>query len=175
MDMDMDMDSSSSATSMPMIMTFQTQRATALYAAAWTPRSPAAYAGTCIFLIALAAIWRLLHAAGHQLERRWHDRAVRRRYVVLADDGNGAGGTGGTGDASAREKRPGTTSSGDGEGEGDDERSAEATLTTRGVDERVRVVRTAVLRRGEVAAWRVSTDVPRAGLLVVQAGVGYLL
>ena len=53
-------------------------------------------------------------------------------------------------------------------------KSEEGVLTTRGVDEGVRVVSTA--GRGiELQPWRLSTDLPRACLFTVQAGVSYLL
>ena len=59
-------------------------------------------------------------------------------------------------------------------GFGDAEKTEEALLTARGVEERVRVLRTS--RRGiETQPWRFSTDLPRACVFVVQAGVGYLL
>ena len=88
------------------------------------------------------------------LESRWHDKAVKRRYVVLA------------GETSAeREKQLGLAGG---------EKTEEATLTVRGLDERVRVVRSS--RRGvETQPWRFSTDLPRACVFTIQAGVGYLL
>ena len=55
-----------------------------------------------------------------------------------------------------------------------DDKSDQATLTTRGLDENVRVVR---MPRQKVQGtpWRFSTDLPRACIFTVQAGVGYLL
>jgi copper transporter 1 len=66
---------SSTASSMPMAsssttmmgmssmaMTFFTATSTPLYSMAWTPSSSGQYAGTCIFLIAFAAIFRALLA-----------------------------------------------------------------------------------------------------------------
>lgn len=41
-----------------MKMTFFTSTSTPLYSDAWTPASTGAYAGTCIFLIALAVLFR---------------------------------------------------------------------------------------------------------------------
>lgn len=41
-----------------MSMTFFTATDTPLYSDAWTPKSTGAYAGTCIFLIALAVLFR---------------------------------------------------------------------------------------------------------------------
>jgi hypothetical protein len=43
-----------------MAMTFFTSTATPLFSMAWTPNSAGQYAGTCVFLIALAAIFRAL-------------------------------------------------------------------------------------------------------------------
>lgn len=54
------------------------------------------------------------------------------------------------------------------------EKGDEAVLTTRGMDEKVRVLRTKA-RGLEGAPWRFSTDLPRACIFTVQAGVGYLL
>lgn len=45
-----------------MAMTFFAASTTPLFAAAWTPRTAAQYAGTCIFLIAFAAVFRALLA-----------------------------------------------------------------------------------------------------------------
>lgn len=45
-----------------MAMTFFTSTMTPLYSMAWTPSSTGSYAGTCIFLIAFAAIFRALLA-----------------------------------------------------------------------------------------------------------------
>jgi copper transporter 1 len=50
----------------------------------------------------------------------------------------------------------------------------EAILTSRGLNEKVRVV-TAKSRSKETAPWRISTDVPRACIYTLQAGLGYLL
>ncbi|KAJ4299998.1 hypothetical protein N0V90_005246 [Kalmusia sp. IMI 367209] len=47
---------------MTMAMTFFTSTTTPLFSSAWTPTSTGQYAGTCIFLIAFAAIFRALLA-----------------------------------------------------------------------------------------------------------------
>lgn len=139
---------------MGMNMVFTTSTHTTLFSNAWTPHSSAAYAGTCIFLAVLAIISRMLQSYRHLLEIRFHDKAVKRRYIVL---------NGETAEQREKQTRVGET-----------EVSAEATLTTQGVDERVRVLRTS--RRGvETQPWRFSTDLPRACLFTVQAGIGYLL
>ncbi|KAE9364461.1 hypothetical protein N431DRAFT_496960 [Stipitochalara longipes BDJ] len=60
--------SSSSSSDMTMMgmesmaMTFFTSRNTPLYSMSWTPSSTGQYAGTCIFLIAFATIFRALLA-----------------------------------------------------------------------------------------------------------------
>lgn len=137
-----------------MSMVFTTDHSTPLFSSAWTPTSTGGYAGTCIFLIVLAIISRLLQCYRHTLESKWHDKAMKRRYIVLAGE---------TGEQ--REKQLGLINA---------EKSEEATLTTRGLDERVKVLRSS---RGGVATqpWRFSTDLPRACVFTVQAGVGYLL
>ena len=147
----MNMDGPSSGS---MSMVFTTSHNTPLFSSQWTPTSRGSYAGTCIFLVILAIISRILQSYRHLLEMRFHDKAVKRRYIVVAGE-----------TADRREKQLNVT---------DTEISDEATLTTRGVDERVRVVRAS--RRGaETQPWRFSTDLPRACLFTVQAGVGYLL
>lgn len=144
--------SDSSGMSMSMSMVFTTDHSTPLYSSQWTPTSTGSYAGTCIFLIVLAIISRLLQAYRHVLEVKWHDKAVQRRYIVLA------------GDSPEQRERQAVNS----------EKHEEATLTARGVDERVKVLRTS--RTGiETQPWRFSTDLPRACIFTVQAGVSYLL
>lgn len=62
--MDMDMDSSSSMmmTSADMAMVFFQSVTTPLYSITWTPQGQGSYAGTCIFLIVLALVHRVLIA-----------------------------------------------------------------------------------------------------------------
>ncbi|KAL5118440.1 hypothetical protein ACEQ8H_003616 [Pleosporales sp. CAS-2024a] len=54
--------STSSGMAMAMDMTFFTSSKTPLFSTAWTPTSAGQYAGTCIFLIIFAAIFRALLA-----------------------------------------------------------------------------------------------------------------
>lgn len=54
------------------------------------------------------------------------------------------------------------------------EKKEEAVLTVRGLDEKVRVVRSHK-RSKETTAWRLSVDLPRALIFTLQAGVAYLL
>ncbi|KAI9838914.1 MAG: hypothetical protein M1819_004122 [Sarea resinae] len=151
--MSMPMASSTSSTSASMDNTMQTtfftSHSTPLYSLSWHPQTTGTYAGTCIFLIVLASIFRLLLAAKHVCEQRWLDDAMQRRYIVVADA---------TPEAERVARDP------DGK---------EATLiSARGVEESVRVVK----RKGRgVTPWRITVDGPRALLVVVIAGVGYLL
>ncbi|KAI1133987.1 Ctr copper transporter family-domain-containing protein [Hypoxylon sp. FL0543] len=63
--MDTGMDSSSSImmTSAEMAMVFFQSVTTPLYSSTWTPQGQGSYAGTCIFLIVLALVHRILIAA----------------------------------------------------------------------------------------------------------------
>ncbi|KAK6007615.1 hypothetical protein QM012_004429 [Aureobasidium pullulans] len=148
-----DMSSMSGMGSMSMV--FTTVHNTPLYSKAWTPTSTGAYAGTCIFLIVLAILSRLLQAWRHTLEQNFHDRAMNRRYVVVRGEREG-------------EQAPD-------ESEAAKESSEkQAILTSRGLDEKVRVI-TASSRSKETTPWRISTELPRACVYTLQAGLGYLL
>jgi copper transporter 1 len=160
--MDMAMSSATSAAASTgmsamgsMSMVFTTVHNTPLYSKAWTPTTTGAYAGTCIFLVVLAILSRLLQAWRHTLEQKFHDRAMQRRYIVVRGEQEG-------------DQFPD-------ESEAAKEKSEQqAILTSRGLDERVRVV-TAKSRSKETAPWRISTDLPRACIYTLQAGLGYLL
>ena len=144
----------SSGSGMSMTMVFNTAQNTPLYSSAWTPASTGAYAGTCIFLIILAVISRFLHAYRHRLEQKWHDKAMNRRYIMVA------------GQTEADRERQAVGKGG--------EKTEEAVLTANGLDERVKVVRST--RRGlESKPWRLSTDLPRATFFTVDSGLRYLL
>ncbi|KAG5987297.1 hypothetical protein E4U52_007718 [Claviceps spartinae] len=137
---------------MPMLMSmaFQTNPSTPLYTSSWTPQSPGAYAGTCIFLIFLAITARLLLAARTLQEARWLDEALQRRYVVAQ------------GQTSLSEMMAHEVPAG----------AMKMALSANGVEEAVVVV----ARRGcEVRPWRVSVDPLRAVMDTVIVGVGYLL
>ena len=137
-----------------MSMVFTNDHNTPLFSSQWMPTTTGAYAGTCIFLAVLGIISRLLLAYRNILEVKWHDKAVKRRYVVIAGE-----------TTEQREKQLGLA---------DPEKTEEATLTVRGVDERVRVLRAS--RRGiETQPWRFSTDLPRACIYTGFAGINYLL
>ena len=148
------MSSGGSSDSASMSMTtmdvvFFTSTSTPLYSSAWEPKSTGAYAGTCIFLIVLAVIFRSLLAGKRILEHRWRDKELNRRYVSVR------------GLPTEAERI-----NADGEGKN-------ATLVSeRGVEEHVRVVRR---HKRSVTPWRFGVDLPRAAYVTVIAGVGYLL
>lgn len=149
MDMHTHSTSSSSASSMSMMSIFQISSSTPLYSTSWTPTGTGSYAGTCIFLIVLATIFRGLMAGKHILEHHWLDTELKRRYVSVR--------------GKPTESESIST---------DSEAKTGTLITERGVEEHVRVVRRT--RHGG-AAWRFSVDLPRAAYVTVMAGVGYLL
>ena len=150
----MDMDSSSGSMGHSMPMAFTNDHSTPLFSAQWAPSTAGEYAGTCIFLVVLAIISRMLVAYHHIIEAKWHDRAVNRRYISVAGENN------------ADRERQALPAS---------EKNDEATLTIRGLDEKVKVIRTPTHAGVHITPWRLSTDLPRACIFTVQAGVGYLL
>jgi Ctr copper transporter family len=75
------MDMSSTGTMTQMMMVFNTAIATPLYSISWTPSTTAQYAGTCVFLIVLAVIFRGLLAFKSVLERKWLVAELNRLYV----------------------------------------------------------------------------------------------
>jgi hypothetical protein len=131
-----------------MSMTFFTSSSTPLYSTQWTPKSTGAYAGTCIFIILLAALYRGSFKLLAFLEHRWLESAMKRRYVVVAD------------------KTPIS------ECVSSDTDSKTAVLSANGVEENVRVVQSPMQH---VQPWRFSVDLPRALIYTCIAGVGYLL
>lgn len=133
-----------------MSMTFFSAQDTPLFSTQWTPMSSGAYAGTCIFLIILSFILRALFAFKHYLELRWVKQAFARRYIYVAD------------------KTPVA------EQVAQDADSKEGVLTVNGVDQSVKLME-ARKHIAHVHPWRFSTDLPRAALVTVIAGVGYLL
>ncbi|KAK5099223.1 hypothetical protein LTS08_005803 [Lithohypha guttulata] len=148
----MDMSSSSSSSdsmSMTMQMVFTNAHDTPLYSSSWTPRTTGQYAATCIFLIFLGLAFRGLLAAKHVIEIHWSAKARNRRYVLVR----------------------GRTSE-SGRIENDPDAKEGSLVTAQGVEERVKVVKTA---KQPTIPFRLSVDVPRAVLTLVIAGVGYLL
>jgi hypothetical protein len=134
-------------TSMPMV--FTNDHSTPLFSSQWTPTTAEGYAGTCIFLIALAVISRGLSVWRHAMEIRWHEQ----RYAPIADD-----------QISDREKQCDYAA----------EKSDEVVLITHERDERVQTSRISHHSSRSIP-WRLGTDLPRACIFVLQAGVGYLL
>ncbi|KAF2465901.1 Ctr copper transporter-like protein [Lindgomyces ingoldianus] len=131
-----------------MSMGFFSATNTPLYSTSWTPSSAGAYAGTCIFLIILAILYRGGFTLKHHLDLKWAESSLKRRYVVVAD------------------KTPVA------EQVASDTNSTTGILTTNGVEERVRVVQAPA---SHIQPWRFSVDLPRAAVMTVIAGVGYLL
>jgi solute carrier family 31 (copper transporter), member 1 len=148
--METDSTTSASSSSMSMMtMAFFTSTDTPLYSSSWTPTSAGAYAGTCIFLIILAIILRAIFTLKAFLEARAIESALKRRYVVVEGE------NGGLADKVAS-----------------DANSTTGILTTNGVAENVRLVQAPVKR---IQPWRFSVDLPRALVMTVAAGIGYLL
>lgn len=131
-----------------MAMTFFTSYATPLYSDFWTPATIGGYAGTCIFIIMLATIFRALLAVKAWQETAWMDKEFNRRYVAVAG------------------KLPKS------EQIAQDSDSKRMILTENGVEEEVMVIK----KRGvEARPWRLTVDPLRAAMDTVIAGVGYLL
>jgi len=144
----MDRGSSNMTTTMSMMSVFQNSMTTPLYSTMWTPSTTGTYAATCIFLIVLAIIFRLLLAGKAYAESRWLDAELRRRYVVVA------------GKAPLKESLS------------QDSLAKHVTLTENGVEEDVAVV---AKKYTYVRPWRLSVDPLRALIDMAIAGVGYLL
>jgi hypothetical protein len=106
-----------------------------------------AYAGTCIFLIVLAIIFRFLIAFKAVLEERWIDDELNRRYVVIRK-------------LNTKERIS------------SDSDSQIVLLTENGVEKDVMVVRKHI--KGTMP-WSVTTDGPRAVIDTAIAGILYLL
>jgi hypothetical protein len=106
------------------------------------------YAGTCIFLIILATIFRALLAVKAWKEAAWIDAEFNRRYVTVA----------------GKQPKAERISS--------DSDSKRMILSENGVEEDVIVVKK---RSMGVRPWRITTDPVRAVMDTIIAGVGYLL
>jgi solute carrier family 31 (copper transporter), member 1 len=139
-----DMGGMSSMGMMP--MAFMSGTGSPLYSASWMPMTTGAYAGTCIFLIVLAMLFRTGFAFKNRLERHWSSAEETRRYVIRG--------------------KPEPDSDGD---------STRARLVSQdgSATEDVKIVKSAL--HSKPPLWRLSTDFPRAFLVTVLAGVGYLL
>lgn len=128
---------------------FSNRQDTSLYSLSWTPTTSGQYAGTCIFLVILAIISRLLVAFKVAVERKWLSIALNRRYVVVA----------------GRKQEADSSNS-------DPDSIDTALLTTQGAQENVKVVRR--VSHGP-QPWRFSVDLPRALLFLCIIAVNYLL
>ncbi|KAM5443186.1 hypothetical protein MferCBS31731_001503 [Microsporum ferrugineum] len=148
----------SSDPNMAMAMVFQNIPATPLFTLNWTPRSSGAYAGTCIFLIVLGVVARVLLTAKAIMDRHFLAAARARRYVVVA---------GRTSSSTSAEPESGRSS------EDAEEKKTGRLISAHGVEENVRVVN--ATGGPPVMPWRFSVDLPRAAMLTLNAGVGYLL
>jgi copper transporter 1 len=133
---------------MGMASSFIAATNTPLYSEAWTPSSAGAYAGTCIFLIILAIVLRAIFTAKAFLDARALHSALKRRYVVVAD-----------------QQSPSDKAF-------NDASSMTGILTTNGLQENVRMIQAPVKA---TQPFRFSVDLPRAALMTVATGVGYLL
>ena len=69
-----------SSTSMASV--FFTSTTTPLYSDSWSPSNTGQYAGTCIFLILLATVFRTLFALRAVQERKWQLVESRRQYII---------------------------------------------------------------------------------------------
>lgn len=136
----MDMTGSGSSHGSMGSMTFHASISDPLYATRWTPTTKGQYAGTIIFIIALAFFYRFLVAYRSVLEHRW-DKAEQSRKVTVA------GPSGSSQDSVLDNPKEQDVSKADG--------------SVQGV--------------WGAKPWRWSVDLPRSGLTVVSAGIGYLL
>lgn len=140
--------SSSSMDMSMMSMSFFASYMTPVYSAMWAPTTVGQYAGICIFLIMLAAIFRGLLAVKAWKETAWLDAEFNRRYVTVAG------------------KLPKS------ERISSDLDAKRMILTENGVEEDVMVVKK---RSMGIRPWRITTDPVRACMDTIIAGVGYLL
>lgn len=76
--------SATGMTSSSMMMTFFTGKGTALFSSDWVPSSTGAYAGTCIFIIILAFISRLISITKHSMEKSWQRKTLDARSIIIA-------------------------------------------------------------------------------------------
>jgi hypothetical protein len=129
-------------------MLFAASSTTPLYFSSWAPFTTGQYAGTCIFIIILAASFRALLAFNSVQERRWADAELNRREVARLGRRKKEDGVGGKGAAKT------------------------VVLSANGVEENVFVVQRSMAKK---APWRLSVDVPRALLDTLIAFAGYLL
>src|SRR5690606_15191306 len=109
------------------------------------------YAGAIIFLIVFTVVYRGLAAWGGILERKFAHRERSRVVVIAGNDAAGA----------KDEKEPAAVTEGTNSGSSSEGEKSESP--------------TPVAKKSWTIPWRFSTEVPRAALSAVTAGVGYLL
>ena len=143
----MDMSHGSSSTMVTMV--FTNSHTTPLYSTSWTPTSSGAYAGTCIFLVILAALLRCMFAFKGIMESRWSACARNRRFILVKGRSSEAGKI-----------------------DVDPDSLKASLITVNGVEENVKVVRNHVK---SFAPFRLSVDVPRAAMTTAIVGVSYLM
>lgn len=148
----MDMDHDNSAAGGGHSTVFQNTMTAPLFSNAWAPSSTGAYAATCIFLIALAAILRGLLALRSWQEQRWLDADLNRRYVVV------------NGKAPLAERLSHDSLA----------KNMTMVLSENGVEENVLVVRNHAAG-ARPRPWRLSVDPLRALMDTIVVGVSYLL
>lgn len=155
MNMGMGSGGGSSGMMRAMPMVFTTGESTPLYSTAWTPSSVSSYAGTCIFLIVVAVIARLLLLGRQQLEITWRDRHAHPKRILSPEKSI----------ADEQQSNDGSSTEADQEG----------VLPARDADQRVRILLHGRGNGSKTIPWRFSVDLPRACLFTVQVGVSYLL
>ena len=135
-----------SSTSMASV--FFTSTTTPLYSNSWSPSNIGQYAGTCIFLILLATIFRTLFALRAVQERKWQLVESSRQYNIAGVEN--------------KEKE-----------EEEKEEDSRGSVSSRTSDDGcIKVIKKETVG---VRPWRITQDVPRACVDVVIAGVGYML
>ena len=127
---------------------FFTSKTTPLYSPSWAPSTTGEYAGTCIFIVILAVIFRVLLAFKARQEAAWLDAELNRRYISVA------------GRLPPSDRPP----------QGQERKKI--IVTESGVEEEVLVVRR---NSGAVHPWRITIDPLRAVMDTIIAGVAYLL
>ena len=132
-----------------MDMTFFGSQRTPLFSSNWSPSGTGSYAGTCVFLVILAIVNRLLFAGKVTLEKRWMHKEMKRRPIVV------------------RGKSTGITYLTEGE-----EKDTGTLISDGGVEAHVKVM--TKYKKGPYP-WRLSVDFPRACYFTVLAATTYLL
>jgi hypothetical protein len=144
-----------------MVMTFQSTTMTPLYSTAWTPSTQGQYAGTCIFLIVLAVLFRVMLTGKILQESRWLEQERKRTYKIASASASATGSA-----SSLKNEGKG------GENDKEDSKVPAATQDSLAITPPVAVIRDSASR---FRPWRLTVDPVRAAMDTVLAGVGYLL